>query len=191
MSWKPPTKPWTARELVRLVVPVCLLVNNKAVIDNRRRQRFFAEYYQRTGYEFDAVMQLGHALRLITGWWTTERAWQQAVKYLMYGVFCSDSEAFSREFNEPPQIDVTIGTIRIVRQLQKFPPVLLENLIKDEFSMPLKIRKFTKVEAEQYLQQYKEGLTSWQFIGLGQLLARVKERIRAEANRRARNQIGH
>jgi hypothetical protein len=56
----------------------------------------------------------------------------------------------------------------------------------NELSTKVTLRKFSRRQAERYLDLYKEGLTSWQFIKLAKLLASAKQRIGVRSRRRPR-----
>jgi len=203
MRWKRPRKPWTAKELADLDIPAPEFVDGKVVHDTEQRQKFFAESYRRTGYRIDELIPLGHALQLITGLHSSGRAREKAVQYLMHGFYWHNSKMLLQEFGVLKSTEAVLeeddsgrkSTVLRARGMmyhRSFSPIpaTLEAIEKawQPFVEPLKPWKFSKREAEQYLNLYKDGLTWWQFISLGKMLATAKLKIRTRANRRPRQE---
>jgi hypothetical protein len=72
-------RPWTTKEMARLVIP-------NRLTDPETHQVFMARYHEATGYGYNEKMPLPHALNLITGLDRPARAWVRAKQYLAYGI---------------------------------------------------------------------------------------------------------
>ena len=187
MSWKRPQKTWTTKELVHLVIPIP---------GTARRANFEKEYYDRTGYQYDGIIPLDHSLMLITGLYRPKQARTKAKEYLAHGVWCFASKSFFTEFNIP-HTEAILAEAEAglnpnwkahgVVYSQQLPSIAATiSAMEQAIAVPMELRKFTEHEAEQYLQKFRAGLTSWQFIGLAQMLAATKETLHAAAGRRNR-----
>jgi hypothetical protein len=125
-------------------------------VDSEERQAFEVRYHEATGYDYDEKMPLNHALTLITGLDRASRAWAKAKGYLAHGI---------------PTF------------LQRDTEVLREIWKREEIKYDL--LPFSDKESEQYLTQYKKGLTSWQFLHLAGDLAYAKESLRTAASKKS------
>lgn len=125
--------------------------------DSEERQAFVVRYHEATGYGYNEKMPLNHALCLITGLDRPSRAWKKAKQYLTYGI-----PTF-------PQCDPE-AAIRDVRATEKIKYLL---------------RPLSDEESDRFLSQYKDGLTSWQYLHLAGSLAYAKESLRAAASKKS------
>jgi hypothetical protein len=143
-KWVRPAKPWNTTELVNLQIPV----------ERERREQFAKLYLQKTGYAFEGeIMEMSHALMLITGIYQPIRATETAVRYLMAGILTF------------PQRNKAV----------------LKDLWACE-EVEFVIRQFGIDEAIQYLARYEGGLTPWQFVLLTNSLAWAKAAVRRRAS---------
>lgn len=123
--------------------------------DPEAYQVFVVRYHEATGYGYDEKMPLDHALSLITGMDRPSRAWVRAKQYLAYGI-----PTFPQRNRKAMR--KAWGT----EEINHVP------------------RPFSDKESDQYLNQYKEGLTSWQYLHLAGWLAHAKESLRAAASKK-------
>ena len=123
--------------------------------DPESHQTFVVRYHEATGYDYGEKMPLNHALTLITGLDRASRAWTRVKQYLAYGI-----PTFPQSDSE------------VLREVWKMEEIKY-------------LRPFSDEESEQYLTQYKEGLTSWQFLHLAGWLAYAKESLRAAASKKS------
>jgi|SRR5215469_5213076 len=194
MRWKRPRNAWNAKEFNELVIPV---VTKEGGFDIERHAQFEKEFFARTSCRYGEIMPLNRALILITGMPRPKEARIKAVEYLTKGVCCFDSKRFCKEFGplctegilaearkketKPHHNLEKRGVIYPPRQFPAIPATM--EVIEQLMTAPMERYKFGKEEAERYLQQFKAGLTGWQFIALAKLLASAKETIRTKASR--------
>jgi hypothetical protein len=150
-----PVNRWTTKEMSHLVIP-----NLRA--DPEKHRAFVARYHEATGYDYNEKMPLDHALCLITGLDRPSRAWEKAKQYLTYGIATF------------PQCDPK--AIREAGEALK---------VWDRAEIKYLLRPFSDKESEQYLNQYKDGLTSWQYLHLAGWLAEAKESLRTAASKKS------
>jgi hypothetical protein len=124
--------------------------------DPEAHQVFMVRYHEATGYDYDEKMPLNHALTLITGLDRASRAWARARRYLAYGI---------------PTFP------------QRNRKAMRKAWVTEEVNHGR--RPFSDKESDRYLNQYKDGLTSWPYLHLAGWLAQAKESLRAAASKRS------